>query len=229
MAVPGWIYPVQPSGLDRFGVRTGQAGPSYGRLELCPIGRPKDTLITRIRSSLTSEGGFTLVELLTGLVLTTIVLSIAVVPMRRFWFAQSLDGATNEVVTQLREQQEDAVSEAHPRVFGVRFVPGSSDWTLLRYDPDPIPDSPGEPAVCTEQARTFNRGTFSAAVIVRSVNVTNDTTSQEYTTCANPGDKIIFFYARGTSTGGSVVLEEPTTGSQETVSVSIATGRVTRT
>ena len=181
------------------------------------------------RTAVSSEGGFSILELLTALLLTTIVLGLAVVPMRRFWFAQSLDGAADEVVTQLREQQEDSVSEAHPRVFGVRFTPGSSDWTLLRYDPDPDPDNPGEPAECTAETRTFDGGTFSAGVIVDSVDVTNDITAQEYTTCADPGDEIIFFYARGTSTGGTVVLEEPQTGAQETISVSIATGRVTRT
>lgn len=180
------------------------------------------------RIPIRAEGGFTLVELLTALGLLAIVLGLAVVPMRSFWFAQALDGAADTIVTQLREQQQDAVSEAHPRVFGAIFVEGASQWTLVRYDPDPDPGVTGEPAVCTRESRDLQGGPFSAAVRVKTVAVTNDTSSAEYTTCASGGEKVIFFYARGTSTGGTVVIEQPQSAREKTITVSVATGRVTR-
>lgn len=169
------------------------------------------------------EDGFTLIELLTGMIITTMLLGLAVLPLRHYWFAQSINAATDEVVTRLRAQQEDAVSEAHPLIFGARFVPGAMDYTLYRYDPNAVGGT------CSSELRRFDSGVFNAAVRVKTVTVTNDPNLAEHQACRSDlSDQIIFFYARGTSTGGSIVLEQPNSGREETITVSVATGRIER-
>lgn len=167
------------------------------------------------------DEGFTLIELLTGMLITTMLLGLAVVPLRSYWFVQSINAAADEVVTQLREQQEDAVSEAHPLVFGARFVAGASNYTLYRYDPN----TGG--GTCSSETRSLDSGVFNAGVQVKTVTVTNNPLLAEHIACRSAStDKIIFFYPRGTSTGGTIVLEQPTSGKQKTINVSVATGRV---
>jgi type II secretory pathway pseudopilin PulG len=166
-----------------------------------------------------------LIELLVTMTIVAALLGLSARPLRHFWLVQSLEGATDAAVTQLREQQEDSVSQAYPRIFGARFTAGSAEWTLFRYDPNAVAPAP----TCTSESRSFAGGTFGGNVIVKSVAVTNDSAAAEYTNCASAGDKVIFFYPRGSSTGGSIVLEQPNIGLEETVSVSVATGRVTRT
>jgi prepilin-type N-terminal cleavage/methylation domain-containing protein len=176
------------------------------------------------------ERGFTLLELLVTVAIAGLLLTLSAGAARVFWLQQSIDGAANGLTTQLREQQEDSVSQAHPLIFGVGVVAGSPEFTLYRFDPGPTTGTADDS--CSPQTRRFNDSMFSLTPRVKTVTVTNDVTAPEYVKCSaawTPSDSIIFFYARGTSTGGTIVLEQPGSSKERTVTVSVATGRVTRT
>ena len=171
------------------------------------------------------QRGFSLPELLVAVTLIGIVATLAAGSLRQFWFNQSLDATADAVVTQLRQEQEDAVSESAPLVFGARFSVGASSYTLFRYDPN----WNGGVGKCDANPRVFDAGVFNAPVVVSAVDVANDTTAAEHVKCrTGVSDEIIFFYARGSSSGGTLTLHQPTIDRTTTISISALTGRITR-
>lgn len=177
--------------------------------------------------SLSAQHGFTVIELLVALGLTAVLLGLSVAPLRTFWFTQSLKGTSDALVGELRKQQEDSVSQAHPLIFGVGFTTGANQMYVYSFDPKLAGTADD---TCTVTAKSFDSGAFNASVLIDSLTITNDTSAPEYVKCqqAQAADRIMFFYARGTSNGGTVVLKQPNTGKQRTVTVSGITGRVTR-
>lgn len=182
------------------------------------------------------EEGFTLIELMVAISIGAILMTLSATALRTYWFVQALDGATDETVTQLRELQEDAVSQSFPLVFGARFVSGATSWNLVTYNPNGGAEGPGDnpPGRCALRSVPFDTGVFNAGIEIASSSVVNDPLASEYSACVSEsdivdGDDVIWFYARGTATGGSVVIEHPVSGRRETVTVGTATGRVTRT
>ncbi len=177
----------------------------------------------RVSPARPPDGGFTVIEVIVAMGLLAVLMTLSAAALRSLWFAESLEGARDALVTELRKQQEDSVSQSHPLVFGVGLTDGAEGMVTYRFNP--LDD------LCTATVADFDAGLFNAIVRVESLTITNDTTAQEYIKCqaASPSDRIIFFYARGTSNGGSVVLEQPNTGRQRAVTVSAITGRVTGT
>lgn len=168
-----------------------------------------------------TEGGFTLVELLMVMSITTVLLSLGAFALRHYWLAQSLQGGRGEVVSGLRGAQELAVTESQPLIFGVRFRVGSSDWDLVRYDPRP-------PAKCTVRgSQSFSAGVVvETASFLESAGITSTCRSQ----IAGAGsDQFAFFFPRGTATAGSVTLRQPSLDRSLSVSVTPMTGRVEET
>ena len=167
------------------------------------------------------ENGFSLIEVLVTISLVSILLTLSAGGVRHYWFVQSLDGAQGELVSQLRQMQEQVVSETHPTVFGVRFRVGSSDWAIVEYDPTATPTP-----TCTD-VRTNK---FGSGVQVTSATFTPPADTAMHTKCkAIPGassDSFAFFYARGSATGGSVTIVQPQLGRTKTVTVTPITGRV---
>ena len=184
------------------------------------------------------ESGFTLIEMLVAVSLIGVVLVSSAGTLRSFWFRQSLDGATEQVVSQLRQLQSRVTSESHPLVYGARFRPGSSEWGLIRYDPN---EAGTADDTCTEYSpRTFDSGVFSAEVVV-SATATAVPDSDEAAICRTRlttadgapfavagSDVFVFFYARGTATAGLIRLQQPTSSHTKDVTVTSLTGRVTR-
>jgi prepilin-type N-terminal cleavage/methylation domain-containing protein len=171
-----------------------------------------------------SEGGFTLVELLVSMALIAVLATLSVQPLRTYWLRQGLAGASDDVATQLRSIQERVVSESHPLVYGASFAADSDAWFLLRYDP-------GDSTITTDDTcevtgeRALERG-----VVVSSVDFTAPP-SDIVTACdavTEAGDELVFFYARGSATGGQVTLRQPILDDTETITVGPITGRVTR-
>jgi hypothetical protein len=161
--------------------------------------------------------------------IAALLLTLSAGAVRVFFLNQSLRGATDEVVTQLREQQEDSVAQAFPLIFGVGFSADADDFTLYSFDPGDDASSTGDDT-CSAQSRPLDAGMFSVGARVASTSITNNPVADEYVACSvlpDANDDIIFFYGRGTSTGGSLVLEQPGIDRETTISVSTATGRVT--
>lgn len=171
------------------------------------------------------DEGFTLIELMVAMSIAVVLMTLSALALRSFWFAQSLKGASDILVGELRNQQEESVSQSHPLVFGVGVTDGATQVISYRFDPDAAAPR------CTATPVPFDSGVFTAAVVVESFLITNDTMADEYVDCqaAASSDRIVFFYARGTSNGGTIVLEQPNTLNRRSMSVSGLTGRVTRT
>ena len=81
------------------------------------------------------EGGFSLIELLSAIVLLGILFTLGAFALKNFWMRRSLDGSTKQVTAQLRQMQQRAVAESHPLIYGAGFTEGSTTYTLLKYDP----------------------------------------------------------------------------------------------
>jgi prepilin-type N-terminal cleavage/methylation domain-containing protein len=177
------------------------------------------------------EGGFTLIEMLVAMTISAVLLTLGAFGLRQYWLTQSLYGSRDDLVSELRRSQEQAVSESHPKVFGVRLLPGSSDWAEVEYDPQ-------TPACREIQTNRFNAGVIVAPTPAPAFTSTAETTycKANLTTIAGVAipdavrgaSQYVWFYARGTGTAGSAQVEHPSLpGKVLTITVTPITGRVT--
>lgn len=167
------------------------------------------------------ENGFTLTELLMVCSVVAIALTLGAAAFNRYWKVRSLTGAIDEVVTELRAEQQDASTQTHPSVWGAYFKQGTSRWGIVRGD--------AETGTCQVTARR----TLPTSVVVSAVafdDVTTPALSANCATAAEAGSEVVLFFARGSATGGSVSLAHPQVGggSPRTITVTPITGRVTR-
>ena len=178
-----------------------------------------------VRSKDAAEWGFTLVELLTVLMLMAIFMTFAFGAGRQLWFRRSLTSARGDVSFQLKGLQQKTVAESNPLVYGARLRPGDSEFRTYRYNPL----STTNPCVRTGTFR------FSAGVEVDSsefevYRVGGLSTGTPVSSLCDGGasENYVFFFARGSATAGEVVLRQPRvdSASTETVEVFGLTGRV---
>jgi hypothetical protein len=149
--------------------------------------------------------------------LMAILLALGTVALRHFWFVQGLEKASDEVVTELRAAQQRVGAENHPVVYGVRFVPGSSTWGLVQYDPRKASNK------CT----AVETHDFEAAVSIQAASSTGaDAVKAECNTALGAGSRFIFFFARGSATPGDIELVSQQTGDTRAIEVAGVTGRV---
>jgi prepilin-type N-terminal cleavage/methylation domain-containing protein len=169
------------------------------------------------------EGGFSLVELLAAIALLAILLTLGASALKTFWLRRALDGSTKQVTSQLRQLQQRAVAESHPLVYGARFTEGSNTYTLLKYNP-----ADTTPPLCSD---------LTTLALEDGVEVAEGTSfsSSPYVTLSQcgtvgPNDHYVFFFARGSATGGSLKLTHDglkgTSHDTTAISVTNLTGRV---
>lgn len=165
------------------------------------------------------EEGVTLIEVLVTVSLAAILLTLSANALRTYWRNQQIDGAGEQVVSQLRQVQEQTDSESHPLVYGVRFDVGTSNWAIVRYDPKSSATTTDDE--CTVSGtRSFPAGvTISAASFTAPSGIL-------ISKCSSSSQPFAFFYARGTATAGSATLSQASTGKTRTISVLPLTGRV---
>jgi prepilin-type N-terminal cleavage/methylation domain-containing protein len=169
-----------------------------------------------------NDKGFTLIEVLTTLALTGILLAMGGIAARQFWMNRALSGGAETVITQMRTTQEKASSESFPLVYGVRFDPGTAKWWVVKYDP--VNPGPGD-----DQCTTIETHNFDTGVTITAASFDPDPTITAFckTKLSAPADNAIaFFYPKGNATPGSVTLRQPTIDKTRTIEVAGITGRV---
>lgn len=187
------------------------------------------------------EDGFSLIELLAVIALTSIMLTIGASALRYFWLGRALHGERDQIFTNLRSIQQQVVSESNPLVFGAWFkvtTPptdnGTAQWGTVRYKPADA--AAGTPATCSSTAQFRMDG----GVQVRSASFADSlsgvtsiadviATCRTQVSASAAATDFAFFLARGTATSGCVTLTQPRRDmSDVTVAVSSLTGRVER-
>ena len=177
--------------------------------------------------------GFTLIELLVAMGILSVMLALSAGALRTYWLTQSLAGSRDEVVAELRQIQERSVAESLPLVYGVGFTEGRTTRVEVVFNPGPTAgtgDDSCAPATGSLSASTiqFQSGTrVSAASFATAPDITSLCDA-----AINPStqDDLVFFFSRGSATGGSVTLAHPSLpGKAWTVTVGSITGRVDTT
>lgn len=178
------------------------------------------------RATTSQERGYTLIEVLTAIAIAGVLLTLAATALRHYWYVQSLSGAQDEVVSQLRAIQQNVTAESDPYVVGAWFnadAAGSQTrWGTVRYDPS----GPS----CVRQADSrFRSGVYvsgatfdnTPAAIAAMIGTCRTQVAGIPTTA-----KFVFFYARGTALDGTITLTQRNLGRSEGVTVTALTGRV---
>lgn len=187
------------------------------------------------------EDGFSLIELLAVIALTSILLTIGAAALRYFWLGRALYGERDKIFTNLRAVQQQVVSESNPLVFGAWFKAttpptdnGTAQWGTVRYRPADA--AAGTAATCTSTS-DFR---MDAGVQIRSAEFVDSlagvtSVTDVITTCKTQvptsaaATDFVLFLARGTATSGCVTLNQPRRDMNDlTVAVSALTGRVER-
>ena len=167
------------------------------------------------------EGGFSLLEVLFTIVLIGILVTLGAFAMKNYWLRRALDGSTKQATAQLRQLQQRAVAESHPLIYGAKFTQGSTTYELLRYDPAAATKCTKMTSVKLQDGVKVAAGTsFSGSPYV----------DPSLCPAVGPGDQFVFFFARGTATGGTLKLTheqlEGTSQDTTTIKVTKLTGRV---
>lgn len=172
-----------------------------------------------------NESGFTLIELLAVLAVTALLLTLGASAFRHYWFKKSLYGSQDLMMTEMRAMQENAVSESHPLVYGLRFEPGSSNWGEVKYDPK-------DQAIASDDTCTYvadTPATFDSGVEVKTAAFDPPPGLNPSICPESASGEFVFFYAKGTATEGNVTFGQPNLSDEIGLSVSSLTGRVRKT
>ena len=180
-----------------------------------------------------NDRGFTLIELLATLSLAAILLTLSVTALHNYWLVQSLDGAADEVATQMRRTQGQIVSESVPLIYGVGFAPSASGptasserVTVWKYHTNSTPTDLTDD-VCSEARHIdLTNGTYVSSASF----ATSPLVSPSKCGGAASGS-VCFFFARGTATATTashIMIRQDAIPETETVKVIGLTGRVQR-
>lgn len=166
------------------------------------------------------EDGFTLTEMLAAMLVMSLLLTLGAYSLRRYWQTQALTRGVDEVVTELRSEQQSASTATHPWVYGAWFKAGTSEWGVVKANS------------LTGACEVVSSKTFGTGVKVSTASFDDVSTNNLTTNCSNAagGAEVAFFFARGTATGGTVALRHPEVsgGAPKTVRVYPVTGKVER-
>ena len=202
------IVKIAYGAADNYGVKSKCLRPQHGGLRHA-----------------SAERGFTVLELLTVLFLVSILVTVGATALRHYWLLHSLETAQADIASQLRQVQARVASESHPLIFGARFTPGSTTWSLVKYNQG------------TDRLTTSDDTCVMEGAAYKLPGVTPDPapassfTAPSGVDLAKCGgsystDVFVMFYARGTATGGTLRLRSTALDRTRVVTVSALTSRV---
>lgn len=187
--------------------------------------------LSSLRPRTPREDGFTLIEVLVAMALISIIVTLGASSLRRYWLVQSVVQVQGEQKAQLRELQQRAVSESNPLIFGVRYRLGTSEWSVVRYDPQTSGTTDDD--LCTQEPTAGS--TFPNGVQVSSASFAT-TSAVDLSKCPQntASDRFVWFFAKGSATGGPnaaspigrVEFTQPKTAGINALCVVGLTGRV---
>ncbi len=148
------------------------------------------------------EGGFTLVELLTAMLLFGIIVAIAVGPYRNYQRAQGQLAATRKLVAVLRNAQVRSVAEDSS--YRVRIATDGKSYHLER----------------------LVGSTWTAQATYQTSDATSVLTSASFRQSDGSTSSTCYFYPRGAATKGSVQVTRSGSSKVYTVNVEGLTARV---
>lgn len=176
-----------------------------------------------------SEGGMTLVELLFAMAIVSALVTISVTAISRYGLHQSLKQTVTEIESELKVVQNRSVAESNPVTFGMYFPPDGTRWYVVRFDGGAADVVGDESCTVDKTSAEFSKGTQIVASDFDSAGI------QPATVCAPaiPGGAIessfVFFFPRGTATGGEMTIYQPTLDQKRTLTVTSITGRIDQT
>lgn len=164
---------------------------------------------------LKEEDGFNLIELMVAMVLASILAGLTVTSYRSYNRGQDLRGATREVVAILRNTQIRAVTEA--TTYKALFTASSLDVYRVVDPADPTKDVKARPTYTLTEKRFAGNLEFLIA------------SPYGFTQSDGSVTAYALFYARGSSTPGSMRVRRTDNGKFYDVSVEGLTSRVSYT
>lgn len=154
-----------------------------------------------------------------------VLLSFGATSFRHYWLVHSLESAQGDVATQLRQTQSRVASESHPYIYGARFTPGTSSWSLVKYDQgtDRLTTS-DDSCAADGPVRTLP----AAETVAAPASSFGTPLGVDLSKCGGSysSDVFVMFYAKGTATGGQLTLRSPQLDRSRVITVSTLTSRV---
>jgi hypothetical protein len=157
--------------------------------------------------------------------LVSVLLTLGAVAFRHYYLVHSLESAQGDVTSQLRQIQSRAASESHPYIYGARFTPGSATWSLVKYNQGTDRLTTNDDS-CQQEGASRTLPAAEAVGPPESSFVAPQGVSLAKCGGAHSTDLFVMFYAKGTSTGGTLTLKSPALGRTRQVVVSSLTSRV---
>ena len=156
------------------------------------------------------EEGFTLIELLVVMGIIGILMTLTSYAIFSYWRAQQLTGATQQIITDLRDAQVRAQSEV--RTYRVQFNTASESYAITRCEGND----------CTDPL------SFSLVETVQMENgIDISTASFTYGTTADGTS--VYFQPRGVSSDGSVVIRSTRLDQDRVITINGLTSRARTT
>lgn len=159
------------------------------------------------------------------MVLLSVVLTLGATGFRHYWLLHSLDAAQGDVASQLRQTQARVASESHPFIYGARFSPGSTAWSLVKYDQGSDRLSTDDDSCAADGLQRTMPGVVTVAPPDSGFSAPSGV---DVSKCggAHDTDVFVMFYAKGTATGGKLTLRSPALDREREIVVSALTSRV---
>jgi type II secretion system protein H len=173
------------------------------------VRRRDDAGAGTVTNRLVLDDGFTLVELMVVMVIAGALMAIGVFSFANYQKTSQQRGTAREVVSQLRNASERAISEG--RTYCIDIAANGLSTATYRYACDGAATS-----VLSGSAKTQSSNVTLAAV------VTNPTPAP----ACPASHQCVYFYPRGTATPATVVVRSSTRSKTYTVTVEGLTARV---